>query len=79
MMERPPQKTISYSEFIGLCIAIMSAALIFWKTTDVRLSALELRMERTEKSEDIINAKLDKLQEGINDVKISIQNKQDKK
>jgi hypothetical protein len=76
---QPQQKIVGYSEFIGLIIAFASAALIFWKTTDVRLSALELRMAMKEKSEDVINAKLDKLQEGVNDLKITIQNKQDKK
>jgi len=78
-MEQKGQKTISYAEFIGLCVAFISAALIFWKTTDVRLSALELRMTMKEKTDEVINAKLDKLQEGINDVKISMQNKADKK
>jgi len=72
-------KAISYAEFIGLCVAFIGAALIFWKTTDVRLSALELRMTMKEKSDDVINQKLDKLQEGVNDVKITLQNKQDKK
>lgn len=78
-MEQKGQKTISYAEFIGLSVAFISAALIFWKTTDVRLSALELRMTMKEKTDETINQKLDKLQEGINDVKISMQNKADKK
>lgn len=78
-MEKDTPRTISYSEFIGVCVAFLASALIFWKTTDVRLSALELRMSMKEKSDDIINSKLDKLQEGVNDLKITLQNKQDKK
>ena len=78
-MEPRQKSTISYTEFIGLCVAFVASALIFWKTTDVRLSALELRMTMKEKSDDMINAKLDKLQEGMNDIKVSLVSKADKK
>jgi len=78
-MEPKQKASISYAEFIGLCVAFVASALIFWKTTDVRLSALELRMTMKEKSDDMINQKLDKLQEGINDVKVSLSTKADKK
>jgi len=78
-MEPKQKSSISYGEFIGLCVAFVASALIFWKTTDVRLSALELRMTMKEKSDDMINQKLDKLQEGINDVKVSLVSKADKK
>jgi uncharacterized coiled-coil protein SlyX len=60
-------------------IVIISATLMFWKTTDVRISALEIRMSNKEKTDDQISIKLDKLQETINEVKIALQNKEDKK
>lgn len=78
-MEPKQKSSISYAEFIGLCVAFVASALLFWKTTDVRLSALELRMTMKEKSDDMINAKLDKLQEGMNDIKVSLVSKADKK
>ena len=70
---------ITHGELLAASIVIISALLMFWKTTDVRLAALELRMNAKEKTDEQINTKLDKLQDGINDVKISLQNKQDKK
>lgn len=70
---------ITHGELLAASVVIIGALLMFWKTTDVRLSALELRMTAKEKTDEQINMKLDKLQDGINDVKISLQNKQDKK
>jgi hypothetical protein len=70
---------ITMGELMTASIVIISAMLMFWKTTDVRISALEIRMSNKEKSDDQISIKLDKLQETINEVKISLQNKEDKK
>lgn len=70
---------ITYSQLFTACIVMISSVLMFWKTTDVRISALELRLSAKEKIDDQINVKLDKLQETINDVRITLQNKQDKK
>lgn len=70
---------VTMGELIVASIVILGAVLMFWKTTDVRISALEIRMENKEKFDDQISTKLDKLQESINDVKISLQNKEDKK
>jgi len=70
---------VSTGELVGACLIVISACLMFWKTTDVRLSALELRMNESDKTNTIINSKLDKLQDGINDVKVSLQNKADRK
>ncbi|MEI8111184.1 MAG: hypothetical protein WCH59_09365 [Chitinophagia bacterium] len=79
-MEQPNKRLgINHGELLAASIVIISAILMFWKTTDVRLSALELRMNNKEKTDEQINAKLDKLQDGINEVKIALQNKQDKK
>ena len=70
---------ITMGELMTASIVIISATLMFWKTTDVRISALEIRMSNKEKVDDQISTKLDKLQESINEVKISLQNKEDKK
>lgn len=82
-MEQQPQKKwksgITLGELITALAMVIVGMLTFWKTTDVRLSALELRMNSKEKADDQINFKLDKLQDGINDVKITLQNKQDRK
>lgn len=80
-MEKAIEKKfgVTMGELIGASIVILGAVLMFWKTTDVRISALEIRMENKEKVDDQISSKLDKLQESINEVKISLQNKEDKK
>jgi len=80
-MEKAIEKKLGVTtgELIGASVVLISAILMFWKTTDVRISALEIRMENKEKFDDQISIKLDKLQESINDVKISLQNKEDKK
>lgn len=70
---------VTMGELIGASIVILGAVLMFWKTTDVRISALEIRMENKEKVDDQISNKLDRLQESINEVKIALQNKEDKK
>jgi hypothetical protein len=80
-MELEPRKKIgiTHGELLAASVVIISAILMFWKTTDVRLSALELRMNAKEKTDEQINVKLDKLQDGINEVKVTLQNKEDKK
>ena len=80
-MEKSIEKKlgVTMGELIGASIVILGAVLMFWKTTDVRISALEIRMENKEKVDDQISNKLDRLQESINEVKISLQNKEDKK
>ena len=83
MEQQQPQRKwksgITFGELVTALIMIVAGMLAFWKTTDVRLSALEIRMNSKEKTDDQINFKLDKLQDGINDVKITLQNKQDRK
>lgn len=70
---------ITMGELMTASIVIISATLMFWKTTDVRISALEIRMQNKEKIDDQISIKLDKLQESVNELKIALQNKEDKK
>jgi len=77
-----PQKRrigISQGELAGVAILVVGAILMFWKTTDVRLSALELRMNGQDKMQEQINLKLDKLQESINTVNLTLKDKVDRK
>lgn len=79
--ETPERKRIgiTFGELVGAAIIIVAAILMFWKTTDVRLTALELRMNGTEKAADQIMQKLDNVQEGVNEVKLTLKDKQDRK
>ena len=77
--ETKDRKSVSYVELIGIAFLIISSLLMFWKNTDIRLSALEARMNQKEKTDQQINDKLDKLQDGINDVRLTLKDKQDRK
>lgn len=70
---------ITHGELLGAAIVVLAAVLMFWKTTDVRLSALELRMNGTEKTSEVIMHKLDKVQESVNEVNLSLKDKADRK
>ena len=67
-------------------LTVIGAILGFWINTNVRLSALEMsksiqetNFTDTKASFREIGAKLDKLNEGQNEIKVSLQNKQDRK
>jgi len=77
--ERILSKNITQGELLGAILIIIGSLLMFWRTTDVRLSVLEMRMNGTEKVNDVILIKLDKVQEGINDVQLILKDKQDRK
>jgi hypothetical protein len=78
-MEMPKAKAgITMGELLTASIVIIGVVLTFWKNTDVRLSALEMRMNARERTDEQTSTKLDKLQDGINEIKITLQNKQDK-
>lgn len=70
---------ISLAELLGAAGIVFMAVLGFWKNTDVRLSRLELISEQQNKDREVINAKLDKLQESVNTINLSLINKQDRK
>jgi len=77
--ERILSKNITQGELLGAILIIIGSLLMSWKTTDVRLSVLEMRTNGTEKINDVILIKLDKVQEGINDVQLTLKDKQDRK
>ena len=74
-----PRKSVSTSEIISVSVVIVAAVLMFWKNTDIRITALEVRVSLQDKQSEVINAKLDKLQESVNTINISLSNKQDRK
>ena len=74
-----PRKSVSTSEIISVSVVIVAAVLMFWKNTDIRITALEVRVSLQDKQSDLINSKLDKLQESVNTINISLSNKQDRK
>jgi uncharacterized coiled-coil protein SlyX len=80
MEEQPKRRLgINHAELVGAAILIIGATLMFWKTTDVRLSALELRLNGQDKMQEQINNKLDRLQESINTVNLTLKDKVDRK
>jgi hypothetical protein len=78
-LNSPNKKSVSTSEIISVAVVIVAAVLMFWKNTDIRLSALEVRMNVQDKQAEVIQTKLDKLQESVNTINLSLQNKQDRK
>lgn len=77
--ETKERRTVSIVELLGISILILGSVLMFWKTTDIRLTALEIRMNEKERTDQQINGKLDKLQDGINDVRLTLKDKVDRK
>lgn len=73
------KSSITLVELLSAAGIVVVAVLGFWKNTDVRLSRLELITEQQNKDREIINAKLDKLQESVNTINLSLINKQDRK
>jgi uncharacterized membrane protein len=72
------KRSINLIELISASVLVFGSVLIFWKNTDVRLTALEIRVEKQEQNSEKIMQKLDILQQGINDVKVALQNKEDR-
>ena len=70
---------VTHGEIVGAGLVLIGAMLMFWKTTDVRLSALEIRINEIDKYRTEMSTKLDNLQEGINDVKLTLKDKVDRK
>lgn len=78
-MEQKNKIGVSLIELITASFVVIGALLMFWKNTDVRLTALEMRINTKDKTDEQLFFKLDKLQESVNELKISLQNKIDKK
>lgn len=80
------KRTITVGELVSACIIIVGAILVFWINTNVRLTALEVQNKQQDElfielkgAFEKVNNKLDRLSDGQNEIKITLQNKQDKK
>jgi len=72
------KRAINITELFIASVCVIGSVLVFWKNTDVRLTALEIRVEKQEQSSEKIIQKLDAVQQSINDIKIALQNKEDR-
>ena len=83
------KKNISVGEVLSMAIALLGAGIIFYTTVQVRLSALELRMERSEqsnseyrKNQEVfqmrLEGKIDGINEKINGLQIEVTKKKDR-
>jgi hypothetical protein len=70
---------VTFTQLVGVAVAVIGAGLMFWKTTDTRISLLEIRMQLKEQSDYNIIQKLDKLQETTNTININLENKENRK
>lgn len=83
------KKSITVGEVLSMAIALVGASIIFYTTVQVRLSALELRMAKSEtesgeyrkeqqKFQDRIESKIDGIKDEINTIKVQVTQKKDK-
>ncbi len=80
------KRSITLGELVMASLTVIGAILAFWINTNVRLSALEIKTknaednyQETKASFKEIGEKLDKLNDGQNEIKVTLQNKQDRK
>jgi peptidoglycan hydrolase CwlO-like protein len=77
------KKVITVGEVLGFAITTLAIAISFYTNTTIRLTALEMRMQNSEKDYDQykkgqqefqnrIEAKLDVIKDDINKVKVEI-------
>jgi hypothetical protein len=59
------KKSISVGEVLSLAIALLASGIIFYTTVQVRLSALELRMLRSEQTASEYQKRQEQFQERI--------------
>jgi len=84
------KRSITLGELITASTVVVGSVLSFWISTNVRLSVLENNRQIQESNynemkTDIrasfkeLGSKVDKINEGQNEIKVSLQNKQDRK
>ena len=70
------KRGVSLGELIGFAITVISATVIFYTSVQVRLGALEMRMDSSMDFQKRVETKLDEIKDDVNRVKIEvIQNK----
>lgn len=72
-------RTISMGQLLLLAATIVGTAITFYTQTEIRLKELELRMTLQERKIADFNTKMDKIIEGQNDIKLILENKEDRK
>lgn len=79
------KRSITLGELITACIVVIGALLSFWINTNVRLTALEISKNNmdnnyaeTKATLREIRESLERLNEGQNEIKVTMQNKQDR-
>lgn len=80
------KRQVTVGELLGFAILVFGAILSFYVSTNTRLSALEINQRfQQENASDTkaafkeIGGKLNELSKGQNEIKITLQNKQDRK
>lgn len=80
------KREITFGQLLAVGVTVVGAILGFWINTNVRLSALEINKStqdnnfiETKAAFRDINNKLDKINDGQNEIKVTLQNKQDRK
>lgn len=84
------KRSVTLGELITASLVVVGSVISFWISTNVRLSLLEKSRDTqesnyTELKSDIkasfkeLGSKVDRLNDGQNDIKITLQNKQDRK
>jgi hypothetical protein len=73
------RRTITIGELAAVAITVTTFILTFWISTSTRLSILENQMKDRKDNDQSVSTKIDKLTDNVNDIKIILQNKQDKK
>lgn len=87
---RKMDRQIKLGELIGFGITILAIVIGSYVSIRVHISTLELQvvnikeqrqedLKNREKTDEKVNEKLDKVIEGMNEIKVQLQNKEDKK
>lgn len=71
-------KTISMGQLLLLAATIVGTAITFYTQTEIRLKELELRVSLQERKIADFNTKMDKIIDGQNEIKVILENKQDR-
>lgn len=80
------KRVITVGELIAACITVLGCVLTFWVSTNVRLSALEIHQQQetsnsqeTRESFKEVLTEIKALNQGQNEIKLQLKDKQDRK
>jgi hypothetical protein len=69
---------LTYAQIWAIILPVMAAMIMWWKSTDIRLTSVEIRISNQEQTNQANGSKLDRLQEGINDIRLTLRDKVDR-